>query len=116
MLSATTQEFNHVGTAKKGNISKVADQTQNAEEADVRAIQQKDRDKEGNLYSNLMIRHLWKTQVDTVIDMRITDTDVKSHILRPLDTLLTAQEKEKREIFKCISGTELTFLTICCLC
>eukprot|EP00957_Ditylum_brightwellii_P110340 8415930-Ditylum_brightwellii.AAC.1 len=56
---------------------------QTAEEANVHVIQQKDRDKEGSLYGDLMIRHLWKRQVDTVIDVRITDTDAKSHILHP---------------------------------
>eukprot|EP00957_Ditylum_brightwellii_P206843 15350224-Ditylum_brightwellii.AAC.1 len=43
-----------------------------------------------------MIRHLWKHQVDTVIDVRITDTDAKYHISRPLETLLAAQEKGKK--------------------
>eukprot|EP00957_Ditylum_brightwellii_P097022 7388363-Ditylum_brightwellii.AAC.1 len=43
-----------------------------------------------------MIRHLWKRQVNTVIDVRITDTDAKSHILHPLETLLAVQEKEKK--------------------
>eukprot|EP00957_Ditylum_brightwellii_P206406 15348288-Ditylum_brightwellii.AAC.1 len=89
---------------------------QNAEEADVHVIQQKDRDKEGNLYGDLMICDLWKRQVDTVIDVRINDMGAKSHISRPLETLLASQEKEKREIFKCMSGTESTFLTICRLC
>eukprot|EP00957_Ditylum_brightwellii_P059004 4474349-Ditylum_brightwellii.AAC.1 len=56
----------------------------------------KDKDKEGNIYSDLMICHLWKHQVDTVIDVRITDTDAKSYILRPLETVLAAQEKEKK--------------------
>eukprot|EP00957_Ditylum_brightwellii_P202372 15329844-Ditylum_brightwellii.AAC.1 len=42
-----------------------------------------------------MIRHLWKHQVDTIIDVRITDTDAKSYISRPLETVLAAQEKEK---------------------
>eukprot|EP00957_Ditylum_brightwellii_P114690 8745888-Ditylum_brightwellii.AAC.1 len=43
-----------------------------------------------------MIRHLWKRQVNTVINIRITDMDAKSHISRPLETLLAAQEKEKK--------------------
>eukprot|EP00957_Ditylum_brightwellii_P055107 4177191-Ditylum_brightwellii.AAC.1 len=43
-----------------------------------------------------MIHHMWKRQVNTVIDIRITDTDAKSHILRPLEILLAAQEKEKK--------------------
>eukprot|EP00957_Ditylum_brightwellii_P123346 9405112-Ditylum_brightwellii.AAC.1 len=43
-----------------------------------------------------MICHLWKRQVDTVINVRIADTDAKSHILRPLETLLATQEKEKK--------------------
>eukprot|EP00957_Ditylum_brightwellii_P022676 1709887-Ditylum_brightwellii.AAC.2 len=47
---------------QKGKIARVADQTQKADEADVRVIRKKDRDKEGNLYGNLMIRHLWKHQ------------------------------------------------------
>eukprot|EP00957_Ditylum_brightwellii_P107093 8171146-Ditylum_brightwellii.AAC.1 len=56
----------------------------------------KDKDKEGNLYGNLMIHHLWKHQVDAVIDVRITDTDAKSYILHPLETVLAAQEKGKK--------------------
>eukprot|EP00957_Ditylum_brightwellii_P157562 11992749-Ditylum_brightwellii.AAC.1 len=43
-----------------------------------------------------MIRHLWKHQVDTVIDVRITDTEAKSYILHPLEAVLAAQEKDKK--------------------
>eukprot|EP00957_Ditylum_brightwellii_P171683 13070013-Ditylum_brightwellii.AAC.1 len=65
-------------------------------EADMRVLRKKDKDKEGNLYGDLMIRHLWKHQVDTVIDVRITNTDAKSYISHPLETVLAAQEKEKK--------------------
>eukprot|EP00957_Ditylum_brightwellii_P154257 11739320-Ditylum_brightwellii.AAC.1 len=70
---------------KKGKIARVANQTQNAE-AEVCVLRQKDKEKEGNLYGNLMICHLWKHQLNTVIDARITDTDAKYYILHPLET------------------------------
>eukprot|EP00957_Ditylum_brightwellii_P133270 10162263-Ditylum_brightwellii.AAC.1 len=70
---------------KKGKIARVASRTQNAE-AEVRVLRQKDKEKEGNIYGDLIIRHLWKHQVDTVIDVRITDTDAKSYISCPLET------------------------------
>eukprot|EP00957_Ditylum_brightwellii_P137040 10449261-Ditylum_brightwellii.AAC.1 len=60
---------------KKGKNARASDQMQTAEEPDVQVIRQKDRDKGGSLYGDLMIRHLWKRQVDIVIDVRITDTD-----------------------------------------
>eukprot|EP00957_Ditylum_brightwellii_P034670 2628177-Ditylum_brightwellii.AAC.1 len=76
--------------------ARMADQTQTAEEPDLQVVRQKDRNKEGSIYGDLMIRHLWKRQVYTVISIRITDTDAKSHILHPLETLLAGKEKEKK--------------------
>eukprot|EP00957_Ditylum_brightwellii_P111924 8535717-Ditylum_brightwellii.AAC.1 len=79
--------------SKKRKNAKVADKTSKLEEADVHIIQKKDKDKEGSSYSNLMICHLWKHKVDTLIDVKIIDTDAKSYILHPLVTVLAAQEK-----------------------
>eukprot|EP00957_Ditylum_brightwellii_P078853 5996152-Ditylum_brightwellii.AAC.1 len=44
-----------------------------------------------------MIRHLWKRQTDCILDIRITDTDAKSCISRPVEAVLAAQEKEKKD-------------------
>eukprot|EP00957_Ditylum_brightwellii_P147933 11264145-Ditylum_brightwellii.AAC.2 len=78
-----------------GKNAKVAGKTKAPEVAGVQLLQKKDKEKEGNLYGNLIICYLWKHQVDTVINVRITDTNAKSYISRPLESVLAAQEKEK---------------------
>eukprot|EP00957_Ditylum_brightwellii_P025495 1926979-Ditylum_brightwellii.AAC.1 len=95
MLSATTQECSHVGTAKRGRLlgGNSNPKVRGSRHA---CHPKKDKDKEGNLYGNLVIHHLWKHQVDTVINVRITDTDAKSYISCPLETVLAAQEKDKK--------------------
>eukprot|EP00957_Ditylum_brightwellii_P033827 2563836-Ditylum_brightwellii.AAC.1 len=95
MLSAMSQEFNHVGTAKRGRLLGWQIEPRPRKQTCV-SSKKKDKDKEGNLYGDLMICHLWKHQVDTVIDARITDTDVKSYISCSLETVLAAQDKEKK--------------------
>eukprot|EP00957_Ditylum_brightwellii_P074891 5692152-Ditylum_brightwellii.AAC.1 len=42
------------------------------------------------------MRHLWHHQTDTIIDVRITDTDAKSYISKPLEKVLLEKEKEKK--------------------
>eukprot|EP00957_Ditylum_brightwellii_P170585 12984735-Ditylum_brightwellii.AAC.1 len=44
-----------------------------------------------------MIRHLWKRHTDCILDIRITNTDVKSYISCPVEVVLAAQEKEKKD-------------------
>eukprot|EP00957_Ditylum_brightwellii_P173691 13224539-Ditylum_brightwellii.AAC.2 len=40
--------------------------------------------------------HPWHCQADTIIDVRITDMDAKSYILKLLEKALLAQDKEKK--------------------
>jgi hypothetical protein len=57
----------------------------------------RDKDKDPGLYGDLMIWHLWKRQTDCILDIRITDTDAKSYISRSMESVLAAQEKEKKD-------------------
>eukprot|EP00957_Ditylum_brightwellii_P069695 5292808-Ditylum_brightwellii.AAC.1 len=52
--------------------------------APVKTINQKDKENNGLLYSDLMIWHLWQSQIDTIIDVQITNTDAKLYISWPL--------------------------------
>ena len=47
----------------------------------------------------LHIHHLWQCQTDTTIDVRVTETDAKSHLKHSLDTVLEIQEKEKKKTY-----------------
>eukprot|EP00957_Ditylum_brightwellii_P056868 4311209-Ditylum_brightwellii.AAC.1 len=55
-----------------------------------------DKEKYHNLYGDLLICSLWKLQTDAIIDIYIGDTVAKSYILKPLESVLAAQEKGKR--------------------
>eukprot|EP00957_Ditylum_brightwellii_P190446 14497334-Ditylum_brightwellii.AAC.1 len=44
-----------------------------------------------------MIWHLWKRQTDCILNIRITNTDAKSYISRPMQSVLAAQEKEEKD-------------------
>eukprot|EP00957_Ditylum_brightwellii_P086941 6617413-Ditylum_brightwellii.AAC.1 len=55
------------------------------------------KDKDPGLYGDLMIRHLWKRQTDCILDIHITDTDAKSYISHSVESVLAAQEKEKKD-------------------
>eukprot|EP00957_Ditylum_brightwellii_P166849 12699567-Ditylum_brightwellii.AAC.1 len=44
-----------------------------------------------------MIRHLWKRQTDCILDIYITDTDTESYISHSMESVLAAQEKEKKD-------------------
>eukprot|EP00957_Ditylum_brightwellii_P191005 14543737-Ditylum_brightwellii.AAC.1 len=59
--------------------------------------EKKDKEKDNTLYGDVLICHLRRHQTDTIIDVRITDTDAKSYILKPLGKVLFAQEKEKKD-------------------
>eukprot|EP00957_Ditylum_brightwellii_P130855 9981946-Ditylum_brightwellii.AAC.1 len=54
------------------------------------------KDKDPNLYRDLLIWHLWKCQINTIIDIHITNTDAKSYISHPLESVLARQEKERK--------------------
>eukprot|EP00957_Ditylum_brightwellii_P159101 12109091-Ditylum_brightwellii.AAC.1 len=56
-----------------------------------------DKDKDPGLYGDLMIRHLWKRQTDCILNIHITDTDAKSYISSSVESVLAAQEKEKKD-------------------
>eukprot|EP00957_Ditylum_brightwellii_P025147 1903165-Ditylum_brightwellii.AAC.1 len=63
----------------------------------VQVIKSKDKQKDPRLYGELLICGLWQTQTDAIIDVRSTDTDTKSYISKPLESVLAAQENEKRD-------------------
>eukprot|EP00957_Ditylum_brightwellii_P112129 8549447-Ditylum_brightwellii.AAC.1 len=56
----------------------------------------KDKEEDPNLYRDLLKCSLWQAQMDTIINVWITDADAKSYISRSLESVLTAQEKEKK--------------------
>eukprot|EP00957_Ditylum_brightwellii_P094362 7184884-Ditylum_brightwellii.AAC.1 len=62
----------------------------------VSIIMLKDKAKDPNLYGDLLICSLWKPQTNAIIDVHITNTDIKSYISRLLQSVLTAHEKEKK--------------------
>ena len=41
---------------------------------------------------DLQIRHLWQHQTNTIIDVRVMGTYVKSYLYRPLEYILETQE------------------------
>eukprot|EP00957_Ditylum_brightwellii_P202218 15329133-Ditylum_brightwellii.AAC.1 len=59
--------------------------------------QKHEKDKDPGLYEDLMIWHLWKCQTNCILDICITDTDTKSYIPCSMESVLAAQEKEKKE-------------------
>eukprot|EP00957_Ditylum_brightwellii_P159330 12128138-Ditylum_brightwellii.AAC.1 len=56
----------------------------------------KDKEQDNTLHGDLLVCYLWRHQTDNVIDVRITSTDAKSYIPRPLEKVLLSQEKEKK--------------------
>ena len=44
---------------------------------------------------DVLIHHLWQRQADTIIDVRVTDTDVKYYISSSLNSVMDIQEKKK---------------------
>eukprot|EP00957_Ditylum_brightwellii_P162587 12380516-Ditylum_brightwellii.AAC.1 len=61
-----------------------------------KVIKPKDKEKDPNIYGDLLIHGLWQAQTDAIIDVQITDTNAKSYISKPLESVLVAQEKEKK--------------------
>eukprot|EP00957_Ditylum_brightwellii_P015256 1149062-Ditylum_brightwellii.AAC.1 len=55
------------------------------------------KDKDPSLYGDLMIRHLWKRQTNCILNIPITDTDGKTYISCSVESVLAAQEKEKKD-------------------
>eukprot|EP00957_Ditylum_brightwellii_P058820 4459498-Ditylum_brightwellii.AAC.2 len=54
------------------------------------------KDKDPGLYGDLLIWRLWKCQTDCIINICITDTDANSYISHSVESVLAAQEKEKK--------------------
>ena len=81
---------------KKGRETEDRSKKLDPQDAQVTTITNKDKQKDDGLYGDLLIRHLWQSNTDTIIDVRITDTDAKSYISRPLESVLEGQEKEKK--------------------
>eukprot|EP00957_Ditylum_brightwellii_P196853 14998257-Ditylum_brightwellii.AAC.1 len=63
----------------------------------VQVIKPKDKQKDPNLYGDLLICGLWQAQTDAIINVQINNTDAKSYISKPLESVLAAQEKEKKD-------------------
>ena len=40
------------------------------------------------LRRDIQIFHLWQHQIDIIIDLRVTETDAKAYLNRPLETVL----------------------------
>eukprot|EP00957_Ditylum_brightwellii_P163881 12476371-Ditylum_brightwellii.AAC.1 len=53
-------------------------------------------EKDGALYGDLVIHHLWQSNTNTIINVCIMDTNVKSYISKPVKTVLEKQEKDKK--------------------
>ena len=43
------------------------------------------------------MHYLWQRQTDTIIYVRVKDTDIKYYISLPLEDVLETQEKEKNK-------------------
>eukprot|EP00957_Ditylum_brightwellii_P025020 1893401-Ditylum_brightwellii.AAC.1 len=57
----------------------------------------RDKDKDPGLYGDLMIQHLWKRQTDCILNICIANTDAKFYISCSVESVLAAQEKEKKD-------------------
>eukprot|EP00957_Ditylum_brightwellii_P073341 5573643-Ditylum_brightwellii.AAC.1 len=68
-----------------------------ADNSTVCVIEWKKGEDEGKLQGDLSIRGLWECQTDTIINVRITNSDTKSHLNETVDKHLLAQEKEKKD-------------------
>jgi len=68
-----------------------------ADDSPVRVITRKRGEEEGELRGDLSIRGLWNRQTDTIIDVRITNSDAKSYLNKTVAKHLLAQEKEKKD-------------------
>eukprot|EP00957_Ditylum_brightwellii_P167053 12717458-Ditylum_brightwellii.AAC.1 len=97
---------------KKGRKSKTTHTKTGKEEEDkeVCVIKKKDKDNDSSLYGDLLIQHLWKRQTNTIVDVCITDTDAKSYISKPLQSVLAAQEKEKKVLVDSMLGHEASMV------
>ena len=56
------------------------------------------------LQGDLHIHHMWQRQTENIIDVRVTDTYVKSCLSRPLDNVMETKEKEKKKIPPSLPG------------
>eukprot|EP00957_Ditylum_brightwellii_P010318 780060-Ditylum_brightwellii.AAC.1 len=97
---------------KKGGNSKTmhAKTGKEKEGKDVHVTKRKDKDNDSSLYGDLLIWHLWKRQTNTIIGICITDTDAKSYISKPLQSVLAAQEKGKKVLVEGILGHEASMV------
>eukprot|EP00957_Ditylum_brightwellii_P003847 292038-Ditylum_brightwellii.AAC.1 len=65
------------------------------ENKEICVIKKKGKGNDSSLYRDLLIWHLWKHQTDMIIDVHITDTETKSYISKPLQSVLAGQKKKK---------------------
>ena len=54
-------------------------------------------DNESALLADLSVRGLWKPQVDSLIDIRVVNTDARSYLNKSVATVLKNAEEEKKE-------------------
>ena len=52
---------------------------------------------ESALLADLSVRGLWEPQVDSLIDIRVVDTDARSYLNKSVATVLKNAEEEKKE-------------------
>eukprot|EP00957_Ditylum_brightwellii_P043337 3285051-Ditylum_brightwellii.AAC.1 len=54
-------------------------------------------DKVGKLRGDISTRGLWQRQMEAIIDVRVTNLDAKSYLLKTVKKCLEDQEKEKND-------------------
>eukprot|EP00957_Ditylum_brightwellii_P094524 7198143-Ditylum_brightwellii.AAC.1 len=63
----------------------------------VQVIHRKKGEESVELRGDVSIRGLWNQQTDTIIDVRITNSDAKSYLNKTVAKHLLAQKKEKKD-------------------
>jgi len=78
---------------KARDASNSAPSTPKTSESNTEKQGKPDNDKGGDL----LIRGFWDSQMSTIVDVRITDTDAKSYCTKDPAKVLEQHEREKKE-------------------
>ena len=65
------------------------------------------------LIADLGVRGFWQPQSEALFDIRVIDTDAQSYACQSVSAILSAAEREEKEVFSCSSSTACILYPFC---
>ena len=65
------------------------------------------------LIANLGVRGVWQPQSEALFDICVVDTDAQSYACRSVSAILSASEREEKEVFSCSKSTACILYPFC---